>query len=78
MSPKPTRCVPVIMPGRNSAFCAAVPKRNIMITVGKLPIIEISDCGSLCRPIGMRLRCSRTIAIARFEPPRPPSSSGSA
>src|SRR5436309_148940 len=40
--------------------------------VGKLPTIDDSFCRSLCSPSPFAARCSRMIAIARFEPSRPP------
>ena len=66
--PKPIFTAPVIMPSMNCSFWEGVPKRCIMITVGKLPTIEDSFCRSLCRPRPLAARCSRITAIARFEP----------
>ena len=51
---------------RSAASARRVPNSWASSTVGKLPTIDASLCGSLCSPIGLRLRCSRTIAIARF------------
>src|SRR3954447_25052623 len=60
------------MHGSTSASrCSGVPNSWTRITVGKLPTIEASLWGSLCNPMPRRFRCSRTTAIARFDPSRP-------
>ncbi len=59
--------MPSRKPGIHSAFCSSVPKSRIISTVGKLPTIELSFCRSLCRPRPLVARCSRMIAISRFD-----------
>ena len=66
VSPNASRRVPSRKPGIHSARCSAVPKSRIISTVGKLPMIELSFCRSLCSPRPLAARCSRMIAISRF------------
>ena len=60
------------------SYWALVANSLNISTKGLLPTMECSFCRSLCRPSPLAARCSRMIAMARFEPPLPPISVGQA